>query len=84
MAATLTSAICIVQIVLLLALTLHDMIARRRQIAASLRHTGWLASTRGLAPMRREPPFGGDGGAIVYLLPERPAGVTAAPLRHVA
>lgn len=83
MATALTGAICIIQIILLIALGARDLFARRRQIVAALRHKGWVASTRGLAPMHREPAFGGNGGAIVYLLPERD-GFKSAPQQRAA
>jgi hypothetical protein len=78
------SAICVIQIALLLALSTRDVWMRRRQIVRVLQHRGWVISTRGLPPMQREPAFAGDAGAIVYLLPERRDIFTKASLQHAA
>lgn len=84
MATMFVSAICIVQITLLLALTTRDVWMRRRQIVRVLQHRGWVMSTRGLPPMQREPAFAGDAGAIVYLLPERRDVFTPTSRQHAA
>lgn len=84
MFANLTSVVCIFQIVLLITLTAHNVFKRRRLIVAICFHKGWIASARGLAPMSREPAFGGGDGAIVYLLPERGETLNPAPQRHAA
>ncbi|WP_166430515.1 hypothetical protein [Polymorphobacter arshaanensis] len=78
------SVFCITQIALLLALTTRDVWTRRRQIVHVLQHRGWVMSTRGLPPMQREPVFADDGGAIVYLLPERREVLMTASLQHAA
>ncbi|MGL4542768.1 MAG: hypothetical protein ACRCUI_09685 [Polymorphobacter sp.] len=74
-----SSAICLIQIGLLVGFTLFDIFRRRSRIAQAWRFDGFQDAQLGTTT--RPHRFGGEPQAIVYLMPER---ATPTKRRHAA